>query len=140
MKYLIVILLLISHMCYGQTSNKSKDTKLVMVSLVVSATSNAMMDELQDHYSTSFAKNLNPKVWNPNVSWKYCPQVLGYHVDAWHISKTVMVSSMCVPIAILMHEKHPILKNNTLDKMLWWTISGVTWDLVFNVNYNKILK
>ena len=117
--------------------HKKANIYVIVGSLVVAATADAAMDEMKDHYTTSIFKNMDPDFWNPNVSWQKSNEILGYHVDAWHISKSLMVCSISVPYAILLHQNYPIIKKHKfMDQVLWFFITGVAWDAVFNIGYN----
>ena len=120
---------------------KPLKTHTLLISMVTAATMDAAMDEQRDHFSTSIFKNKNPNFWNPNVSWQTSKTIGGYHIDAWHIEKTIMVSALCVPFAQIMHYELPILKKHPgADKVLWWVISGIVWNVVFNLNYDKLMR
>jgi len=145
-KLFTIILILASLNCgakirLGDDSSKKSNGYICLGSLALAASFNACMDASNDHFNSSIFQNQNPKFWNHAVSWKYAPKVYGYPIDAWHIFKTGMISSLCVPMAIVMHENLPIIKRRPLlDKCLWFIIAGVTWDAVFNTNYNHLLK
>jgi len=125
--------------CFAQKKDRSLRNSLGAVTLA--AGMNALMDTQKDHYGVSVFKNADPNFWNPNVSWATSKTVAGYHIDAWHIEKSIMVGALFVPVAELMHRTHPIIKGNVFwDKALWWSITGFTWNLVFNVNYEYVLK
>jgi len=60
--------------------------------IAIAAIFNAIMDTLWTKFPTSIFKNLNPKWWNPNESWKYYPNFLGIvRLDAWHLAKYGML-------------------------------------------------
>ena len=123
--------------------DKTKHSNILCMggSLVTAATCNALMDATNDHFGSSIFQNQDPKFWNHQISWQYATKILGYHVDAWHIAKTTMVASLCVPFAIVMHENLPIIKNHPfLDKTLWWAITGISWNHIFNTDYNHVFK
>jgi|GEM_PF-2756927 len=145
-KVLIIMMLAISFCAHAKIKfydDDSKRSNIVWMSgsLLTAATCNALMDATNDHFGSSIFQNLDPKFWNHQISWQYAPNILGYHVDAWHIAKTTMVSSLCVPFAIVMHENLPIIKKYPfLDKTLWWAITGISWNLIFNTDYNHVFK
>jgi hypothetical protein len=100
--------------------------------VILAAILNSMMDTTTHHFSTSIFKNLEPKFWNPNISWEYAKTILGYKCDFWHICKTLML--FCLMAAIILYK--PITTHPLLD----WAILGSSWNIFFNVMYNKILK
>jgi hypothetical protein len=147
MKKLILIFLLAASLpCdakfkFYNSQNKKSNIVWMGGSLATGATCNALMDATNDHFASSIFKNQDPKFWNHQISWQYAPNVLGYHVDAWHLAKTTMVASLCVPFAVVMHENLPIVKKHPfIDKTIWWAITGISWNLVFNTNYNHLFK
>lgn len=87
----------------------------------------AVSDTLSHHYETSIFSRLNPKWWNPNESWKHVKFLpfTRYRPDAWHISNSLMILCFCIA---------------AFGFTLWTIIAGVAFILVFNTNYNIILK
>ncbi len=102
--------------------------------LIFAAFFNAVMDTLAHHYSTSVFKNKDQEFWNPNVSWKFAKFLpyTKYRVDAWHLSKSMMIFSMC--FAIVFYKV--VFYNCWIDFILL----GCTWNVVFNYSYDVILK
>jgi hypothetical protein len=96
-----------------------------MIWIVLAAIFKATADKLSHHFEKSIFKNLNPKWWNPNVSWEYVKFIpfTKYRPDAWHIANSLMI--VCFAIAAF---------GITL-KML---VTGVVFILIFNLFYNKI--
>jgi len=100
--------------------------------VILAAILNSMMDTTTHHFSTSIFKNLDPKFWNPNVSWEYAKNINGFKLDFWHICKSLMLFSLMAAIVLY----KPITKYPLLD----WAILGSVWNIVFNTFYNKILR
>jgi hypothetical protein len=49
-----------------------------------------------------------------------------------------MICSISVPFAMLLHQNYPIIKNHKfLDEAVWFIITGVVWDVVFDVGYDE---
>lgn len=109
-----------------------------MVSLlffILAALFNAVMDTLEEgHFTNSIFKNLNPKFWYKYESWKYAKKIpiLKYPIDAWHISKSLMILCLALGTAPSM----------TIFPYYWLNVAtlGVLWNLTFNLLYNHILK
>ena len=94
---------------------------------------NSIMDTLEEgHFGKSVFRNLNPKFWYKYESWKYAKKIFGYPVDAWHISKSLMIICLAAATA----------PSVTIFPHYWLNFAalGVLWNLVFNVFYNHILK
>ncbi len=91
---------------------------------------NATMDTLKDHYSTSFAKNWNPNFWDATNSWNTCTTILGYHIDAYHLLKSAMVITLCIPLSFYLHQSYP-----SLSTFVWFCICTLVWNITFNIAY-----
>lgn len=99
--------------------------------IAIAAIFNAIMDTLWTHYPISVFKNLNPKWWNPNESWKHYPNFLGIvRFDAWHIAKYGM---LCF-ITLSIYFYKPILGN--IDIYL----IPIIWGFSFELFYSNLLK
>ena len=117
---------------YIGTRALGSNTMLSIVLVILAALLNSMMDTVTHHFSTSIFKHLEIKFWNPNVSWEYATNILGYPIDFWHICKTLMLFSLMAAM---------ILYNQiTTHPLLDWAILGSVWNIVFNIFYNKILR
>ena len=85
--------------------------------IIISGISKAVMDKIQFHYHKSIFKDVlkyNQQFWNPLLSWqnKYKensmvePKFKGsttffvFVTDAWHLSQTVLLSSLFIGIAL----------------------------------------
>jgi hypothetical protein len=96
---------------------------------------NAIMDTLEEgHFSNSIFKNLNPKFWYKDESWKYAKRIplIDYPIDAWHISKSLML--LCLSMATA--------PNIIIFPIYWLNVLclGIVWSIVFSVFYDHILK
>ena len=90
----------------------------------------AVMDTVKDHYNSSIWWNKRQTFWNPAVSWQG-KKFLGIMVlDAWHLSKTVMLLL--------------IFLATSLSKYLYWweylTLYFFAYGSGFNIGYNWLLK
>jgi len=98
-----------------------------MISLIlisIAAIFNSIMDTLFDHFNVSIFKNLNPNLWNPMISWKTSKTILGYHVDAWHIFKSIMIILLILSI---------ICYKQLINPYLDFLIFGISWNIIFNI-------
>lgn len=101
-----------------------------IILLSIAAILNAFMDRIDDeNIHQSIAKNWNWKFWYKRESDKYAKMIGGYRLDGWHITKSLMI--ITISLCAVLHK--PVF--------VWWIeliISGIVWNLVFNVFYNKI--
>ena len=90
---------------------------LILLSTIIAAISNAIMDKLAHHYKRSiFAKRKNQAWWDPNISWKnkyknldpkQGPKFWGattifvFTTDAWHFFKWILLGMLPVPGSLL---------------------------------------
>lgn len=92
---------------------------------------NACMDAFEnENYFESIFKNFNQRFWYKRESWKWAKKIFGYHLDSWHISKSLFV--ICIAL----------LPSCTFDGD-WWVIAlnvGVIWNVVFKFFYNWVFK
>ncbi len=115
--------------------------------IVGAAICNAIMDKLAHHYNKSIFTELDPRFWNPNMSWlnKYVGRnpdkghrkvwVFKYPValtDAWHLFKSLMLVFLMAAVVCYSYAG------------VWWAVSdflflGGIWILTFNLFYNIIL-
>ncbi len=91
---------------------------------------NACMDKMSWHFEKSCFSELDPKFWNPNVSWKYAKKIFGYKIDAWHLAKSLMI--ICIILSALSLN---IIFGYWIDFLIY----GMIWNLIFNIYFNKIL-
>ena len=99
--------------------------------IAIAAIFNAIMDTLWTHYPISVFKNLNPKWWNPNESWEYVKNWMGWvRFDAWHLFKFGMLGF--ISLAICFYK--PIF--GILDIL----IIPMVWGISFELFYSNLLK
>jgi len=104
---------------------------LSFIFVAIAAVLNAVLDTLKDHFSVSVFKNLNPKFWNPQVSYATSITLFGVHWDAWHIIKYAFIASIFM--AIVMFEQ--VFK--------WWVefiMFFLLWWIFFELFYTYIFK
>lgn len=92
----------------------------------------AVADTLDHHFDTSVFKGLARSFWDPNVIVKTSPQILGYPLDAWHLANSGMLS--CFLLLPFFYKK------SKLKPWLEFIIAGVSFNLVFNLFYNVLLR
>jgi len=127
------------------TLGEEKDIKAFVISgsVMFGSAMNSCMDAQTDHFSSSIMANWDRNFWDHTNGYSsaHCYNIGSYHVDAWHIEKSLMIMSLCVPVSVVCHENFPIIKKHPVwDMILWEAIGGTAWNLTFNVNYNKILR
>lgn len=67
--------------------------------LFLAAFVNGITDTLCFNFIQSRFRNLNPKWWNPNVSWQYVPLTLGFvRLDAYHVFKYLMILFLAISV------------------------------------------
>jgi len=101
--------------------------------IILAAICKAIADTLYHHYDTSVFANLNPKWWNPVVSCNYVKFLpfTKYRPDAWHLANSIMIIAFIASVVLYL----PILNRKVFD----FTLYGLAFNLVFNLNYNHIL-
>lgn len=104
---------------------------LLLISLA--AIFKAVADTLQHHFDTSVFSKLNQKFWNPVVSCNYVRFLpfTKYRPDAWHIANSIMIIAFIASVVLY----RPILNHEVFD----FTLYGLAFNMVFNLNYNHIL-
>lgn len=103
---------------------------------------NSCMDAWEnENYFESIFKKWDQRFWYKRESWKYAKKLFGYHLDGWHLAKTLMVCN--VSLAIYTEQfSHQIWHTNLiiLNIVIDVIISGVIWNLGFNLFYHHIFK
>lgn len=102
--------------------------------IILAAICKAVADTLDDHFSISRFKHLNPKFWDKNVSSEYAKRIFSYKIDGWHLFNSGMI--VCFILAAVLH---PFDKWHT-DWYWEILIAGISFNLAFNLFYNKILR
>jgi hypothetical protein len=104
---------------------------IAYIFIALAAFFNAVMDAVEnENYFESIFKNLNQRFWYKRESWKYNKKIFGYRLDAWHISKSLMV--ICWVLALV-----------TINCKHWWVVlpmAGIVWNCWFFVFYNLLFK
>lgn len=115
--------------------------------ILLASICNAIMDVTSFHYDNSIFNKLNPKYWNPQISWKnkYIDwdkgnkerkKLFGINIapaftDAWHFFKSLMIILMVSSIVL-----YKPLFNIWID----FLVIGFIWNGTFSFFYNVIFK
>lgn len=108
-----------------------------MISLLlvaIAAFFNVLMDwsENEHIWQTPLSKFKDKPFFNTFIykreSWDKAKRILGFKIDLWHLSKSLMLCSLSAAIIFF----QPISKNILLD----FTVFGIIWNLTFNLIYN----
>ena len=118
---------------------------LVLIGLFVFLASifNSIMDALENepNYDESIFKHLDKKAWLKSESWRYCKTILGYHIDPWHLAKSLMV--FCIIGAIIAAIWAGAIGGIKLS-LIYVSgavfVLGAIWDLTFTLFYHGIFK
>lgn len=98
--------------------------------IIAAAIFKAVADTVADHFFVSIFKSKNRKFWDKTTSSVFAKRIYGYKVDAWHLANSGMI--VCFISAAAVN-----------DCKCWWffiILSGIIFNLVFNLFYNKILR
>lgn len=94
---------------------------------------NACMDAFEnENYFESRFKKWNPRFWYKRESWKHARKLGGYKLDAWHMSKSLML--LCFAAAVIAAKCAP-------PGGSWWVILiniGIIWNGGFWLFYHKL--
>jgi len=123
---------------------------------ILAAICNAVMDTLTHHYPTSIFNDMNPKYWNPQISWKnkYLDGVKAFgpafflstgilvaFTDGWHLFKSIMIVLLALSVVTFPYTiKICLFDNYCLNAIAWLIILGTVWNVTFSWMYNKVLK
>jgi hypothetical protein len=116
--------------------------------VILASICNAIMDVCSFHYSNSIFNKLNPKYWNPEISWKNkyidCDPTKGmrkiffglldypvFLTDAWHLFKSLMIIFLVTAI---------VLYKPLFSQLIDFVSMGIMWNFTFNFFYNVIFK
>jgi hypothetical protein len=117
---------------------------LSLLFFLLAAACNACMDKLSFHFHKSIFNNLNPKFWDPSISWKYAKIIplTKYKIDAWHLFKSGMVIFLCLSIVFAFKGGVHVYVDHTsiVNKLVVFTIMGLLWNGGFNLFFNTILS
>jgi len=92
------------------------------------------MDSVGDsvHFNASVFHKLDPTFWSKDASWNTATHVFGYKVDAWHLSKSLVVVCLCLAIVL-----------PAVARFKWWMellIAGALWNITFNISYHFLIR
>lgn len=90
----------------------------------------AVKDTLAHHFSTSVFNKLNPKFWNPEVSWKYKIKSIGMSLDAWHLFKMAHTLFICLAVVFFMPIENLVIS---------YVLVYLFYKTGFNLFYSKLL-
>lgn len=106
-----------------------------MISLIliwVASFLNAFMDALEnENFGESIFKKWDKRFWYKRESWKWAKKIGGYHLDGWHLAKSLMIVTLCLSIVFYS------------QMFNWWIdflIYGIVWNGSFVFFYHKIFK
>lgn len=125
---------------------------------VLASIANAVMDNVSHHPSLSVLKDVWGGWWVRDWRSKYndcngrgygepeCGrirwQILGFWIqapvqliDGWHFSKMMMVVFLALSASMA-----TFINLELLEGLLYFVILGVSWNIAFNLFYNKILR
>jgi hypothetical protein len=114
------------------------------------------MDTLAHHYPTSIFNDMDPKYWNPKISWKNKykdgQKILGpafflstgllvAFTDAWHFFKSLQIVLLAAAIVMFPYTFDICLFDREwLNQLTWLVILGTVWNMTFSFMYNRVLK
>ena len=91
-----------------------------------------------ENIGESIFRKLPKQFWYKRESWKYVKRIFGYHLDAWHISKSCMI--ICWVLAVIFYQPdagiHTAKKG--WDILFQLCLCGGIWNIGFWLFYNKI--
>lgn len=116
----------------------------------LAAVLNAMMDTIEnEHFFISIFRNLNKNFWYKRHSWDKATQINSYKIDAWHLSKSIMVIWLAATVISFKPLEFYIWIVDICFTNTFWQIFfvialhlftlGALWNGIFNIMYNKIL-
>lgn len=101
----------------------------------------ALTETLQHRFSSSIFRNLNPKFWNPQISWKnkgdgwFNRSVGVIWSDALHLFK--FIAMICVAASIFIYRPYSDdIGTRVFEISFFW----VWYFLIFQFTYNKLFK
>jgi hypothetical protein len=104
---------------------------------------NSVMDALENkpNFDESIFRSLNKKFWLKEVSWEYCKTILGYHIDAWHLAKSLMVICLVGSlVSAVWAGATGSIKMDIISISEMVAILGVIWNLGFTLFYHGLFK
>lgn len=106
--------------------------------IMIAAICKSISDTIEFHFYTSVFKNLNQNFWNPEKSWNHAKRIFAYPLDAWHISNSLALS--CFLLAMIFYINLTPIKNQTLSKIVDFTLLSIISIAVFNLFFNHLLN
>lgn len=103
----------------------------IQIFIAITAIFNGVMDTLLWHFYTSVFRDLNPRWWNPSISWQYQKNFLGIvRLDAWHLAKYGMLLGIIGAAEF---------GTRTLG---WWDVplAFVSWFIGFELTFRALRK
>ena len=107
---------------------------MTYILVAIAAIFNNFMDALQWWKKDTIFRDLDDKWWNPNVSYLYVKNFLGWmRFDAWHIAKTISV--LCLLTSAVCAHFFGI-------PLGWWAIPVLyaEWGIVWEATRRLIKK
>ena len=119
-----------------------------LIFVIVAAFFNAIIDSVSFRFNGSIFANRNPLFWNPKKSWRNkwkngnpdegekfigSSTVFVLWTDAWHLFKSMMLSSMT--LAVVLYE--PITSSIFFDFLIFKIVYGLIFTLLFDKIFNK---
>lgn len=105
--------------------------------IFLAAVCNSFMDAVENepNYDESIFKKLDKQYWCKSFSWQNNRKIFNYHIDPWHIAKSLMIVFFGVAI---------IWFNMPVTKWYYWVIYiiayGALWNFTFWLFYHKIFQ
>lgn len=107
---------------------------LSIIFLILACFFNSVCDAVEnENFHESIFKNLPKQFWAKRESWKYTKKIFGYRLDAWHISKSLMI--ICFVLAGIFFDL-PVEKWQ--DVALYLVVGGLVWNGCFWLFYKKL--
>ena len=97
-----------------------------IILLAFAALFNSIMDKCETviSFNSSVFKKFNPSFWCKAISAnKPLLKFTHYRVDAWHLSKSMMVICVCAAMS---------------DNVYQFVILGIVWNVIFNTLYKAL--
>lgn len=125
-------------------------TSISISLFIIAGVAKAIMDTLQFHYPDSIFSKLNPKFWNPDLSWtnKYSDvsklklKTLIWNIpypvfltDAWHLFQFIFLNSLFLgAFGMIVIDVHSFIGAIAIT-----ILNRVAFGTAFYVFYNKFL-
>ena len=103
----------------------------ILLSLLASIFSSIADIVENENISSSVFSKLNQQFWYKRESWKYATKIFNYKLDAWHLSKSLMICSF-----VLSAITYQTIVSRPVDFILF----GLSYNLNFNLWYHVVLR